>query len=108
MILSFKNLPTPATLNKYGLTPADWLSIVENQNYSCPICGVEFDGERRMNIDHYHVKGFKKMSPEKKRKYVRGVLCWTCNRLIVGRGVTIPRLRNATTYLEEFEKRKPQ
>jgi len=97
-------IPSTATLKKYGLTSHEWLFILANQDYKCAICKNSLE-DRRCNTDHYHVIGFKKMKPEEKKKYIRGILCWTCNKLIVGRGVTLNRLYFAVEYLEAFEKR---
>lgn len=94
-----------ATLKKYGLSKEDWIALAEGQGWKCAICGVE-PSTGRLCVDHQHgIKGWKKMKPEIKKTYVRGLLCWTCNRLIVGRGVTLKRLRSAVTYLENFETR---
>lgn len=42
------------------------------------------------------------MPPGERVKYVRGLLCWRCNATYLGRGITIERSRNVTTYLERF------
>jgi hypothetical protein len=96
-------LPTPVTLKKYGLTEQDWINMFVAQDGKCPIC--ENPLIYRTNIDHFHVKKWKMMPPEQRKLYVRGILCWTCNRLIVGRGVTLKRLKAATLYLETFEEK---
>lgn len=99
--------PRPQTLKKYGLEINDWKELLACQGYRCLICG-NTPSTGRFVTDHYHVQNYKKMSPEKKRLYIRGLLCWTCNRLIVGRGVTIMRLEKALIYLKKFEDRKPK
>jgi hypothetical protein len=96
-------LPTPTTLKKYGLSAEEYCQIYTEQGGLCPICQNPLD--KRTNIDHFHIKGWKRMPAEQKKKYVRGILCWTCNRLIVGRGVNLIRLRAATLYLERFEEK---
>jgi hypothetical protein len=96
-------LPTSITLKKYGLSEQEWIDIYNSQGGRCPICKNELI--KRTNIDHYHVKNWKKMPDSERKKYVRGILCWTCNHLIVGRGVNIQRLEAATIYLKDFEKR---
>lgn len=100
-------VPRIQTLKKYGLTQAEWVSILRSQDCKCAICGNSLE-DKRCNTDHFHVKGYKKMPPEKKKLYLRGILCWTCNRLIVGRGVTIQRLEKALAYMKSFEERKPK
>lgn len=98
-------LPLPKTLNKYGLTEQDWIMMYNDQGGRCAICSNSLEG-KRANIDHFHRQGWKHLSDEKRKQDVRGLLCWTCNHLIVGRGVTLPRLHKAIEYLEAFEKRK--
>jgi len=91
-------LPRPATLKKYGLTLEDWLELYRLQGGRCPVCGNELKG--RTNIDHFHVRQWNKKSAEERKKYVRGILCFFCNKYYLGRGVTIERLKNAVAYLE--------
>lgn len=50
--------------------------------------------------DHKHVKGWKAMPPEKRKLYVRGILCWFCNHSYLGRSMTLERARNVVKYLE--------
>lgn len=90
--------PSAVTLAKYGLSAAAWRRMYVAQNGQCAICGKE-PGTGRLCVDHQHVKGWKRMAPAERRKYVRGLLCWTCNLYLVGRGVTVQRLRQALAYL---------
>ncbi len=99
-----------ATLKKYGLTRDEWRAIWVEQGMKCPICEktpktqtpVEF------NIDHQHVRGWKKMSPEEKKKYVRGIVCGWCNRSYLAKGMTIKKAKLMSAYLEKHEKRKTE
>lgn len=95
------HLPSKATLRKYGLSLEEWLEIYRNQKGCCAICKQPF-GEKRINTDHVHVKGWKKMRPENRKKYVRGLLCFTCNRFLVMKGVTKEKLEAAAEYLWGF------
>lgn len=61
----------------YGLTMEMYEILLEQAGGGCEICGVK--PPARLCIDHIHIKGFKKMVPEEKRKYVRGILCFMCN-----------------------------
>lgn len=75
-------------LRKYGITPDDYLKLLEKQGHACAICGgVEKDS--RLYVDHCH-------STEK----IRGLLCSPCN-LAIGlfRDNTIT-MANALDYLE--------
>lgn len=103
--------PSKATLRKYGLTLSDWIILLEDSNLVCPICkrtfGQMYGGKRPLVpcIDHYHIRNFKNMKPEKKRQYVRGLLCLYCNRRRVGRGMDLKIARNIVKYLENYEAR---
>jgi len=57
----------------YGITLDEWKELSKN---GCEVCGRK-DG--RLCVDHIHVLGFKKMSAEDKRKYIRGAACFMCN-----------------------------
>lgn len=100
------NPPTKKTLAKYGLTEADWLAILKAQGGVCPVCKKTPNG--RFCVDHDHVKGWKKMPPEKRRLHVRGLLCWFCNHTYVGRAITIQKSKNVTEYLEAHTDRMIQ
>lgn len=60
-------------ITKYGLTIDE---VEERKKNGCEGCGIK---EGVLCIDHIHVLGFKTLSPEAKRKYVRGVACFLCN-----------------------------
>ena len=92
--------PTPATLKKYGLTIGEWMTMWHKHNGNCHVC---LKPSKRLNIEHEHVKGWKKMPPDERKKYVRGLACYICNNRILTKGVTLERLRNAVKYLEEYE-----
>ena len=101
-------IPTQKTLEKYGLTSADFMAMLEAQNFICPICGKTpnpsaKDGKIRFVVDHYHAKGWKKMPPEKRRLYVRGLLCWYDNRYFLSKGITREKAQAVNEYLKEFE-----
>lgn len=98
-------IPSPKTLAKYGLTEKDWLRLYRKQGGCCPICSRKMD--KTICIDHFHVKGWLKMPPERRKLYVRGLTDWYCNHYYLGKGITIERAKNVVNYLEEFEKRRP-
>ena len=75
-------------LKTYGLIFETWEEMSKN---GCWICGKK-DG--RICVDHIHVKGFKKMQPEEKLKYIRGALCFMCNTSLKGFEKTINGERN--------------
>ncbi len=96
--------PSAVTLKKYGLTADEWQLILDAQGGVCAIC-KKMPPSGRLNVDHEHVKGWKKMPPEQRKLYVRGLLCWTDNLYVLGRGVSIARLENALKYLKAHGKR---
>lgn len=57
----------------------------------------------RLNIDHFHVKNWKKKPPEERKKYVRGLLCYMCNLFYMARGMEIYKASNIIKYLKRFE-----
>jgi hypothetical protein len=93
--------PSAVTLRKYGLDIRAWLALVERQGGVCAICG-KLPKTGRLVIDHEHVRGWKKLPPEQRAWYVRGLLCWWDNAQTVGRGATAERLRSAARYLERY------
>ena len=98
--------PRKVTLEKYGLTLNNWKEILATQGYRCPVCGNVL--AKTSNIDHFHQRNWKKLPAEKRKMYVRGVLCFFCNKYYVGRSITVQKAKNVVTYLEQFEKRKPK
>ncbi len=94
--------PSSATLKKYGLELNDWKEIIRLQGYLCPICLRPLI---KPCVDHFHVRAWRKMKPEIRKRYVRGLTCVYCNRRLLAKGITLQRARNIVTYLERFEKR---
>lgn len=105
--LLYQPLPRPskATLNKYGMTYNEWLTIFWQQQGKCAVCEKEFKIGQRINVDHVHVRGWKQMTPERRKTYVRGLLCYTCNKFAVMRGMTPDKARNLWMYLRNYEVR---
>jgi hypothetical protein len=97
--------PKPETLKRYGLTADDWLAILERQGGVCAVCAKE-PSTGRLCVDHDHVKGWKKMPADRRKQYVRGLLCWFCNHAYVGRAITVEKSRRVTAYLEAYRSRQ--
>jgi len=91
-------MPTKPTLAKYGLSEHEFRLIWLRQGSVCPICS-KVPSTGRTNIDHFHIKGWKKLPPEQRKLYVRGVLCWFCNKQYLSRGITLEKARNIVKYL---------
>lgn len=98
--------PSKQTLSRYGLSMEEWQVYADEQKHACFICEKE-PKKGRLCIDHYHVKGWKKMPPERRKLYVRALLCFMCNTQVLGRCVTIEKLKRATMLLERFKERMP-
>lgn len=103
--------PSAATLKKYGLSEEEWMAILLRQGGVCAICKLAptpspKTGKTLLNVDHEHVKLWKKMPPEKRKLYVRALLCWQCNRFRMFRGATKEYAYNMYKMLEEYEERK--
>lgn len=62
----------------YGIKLVDWNRMFNDQGGVCWICKT-MPKNNVLCIDHIHVKGYKKMPPEEKIKYIRGLLCFQCN-----------------------------
>lgn len=74
---------------KYGLTPAEWDLLYDQQLGRCAICYTDFAGIK-VCVDHDHKTG-----------KVRGLLCVECNHGI-GKFKDNPViLRNAAQYLDD-------
>lgn len=59
-----------------------------------------------LHIEHEHVRGWKRMPPEQRKMYVRGLACYACNSVLLRKGNTPEKLRNAAKYLEAYERKK--
>ena len=81
---------------EYGLTEAQWDAIYEAQLRACAIC-QRLKPKKQLYTDHDH-----------KSLRVRGLLCFTCNHRLLGRGLENPVLHEmAAIYLRSmFDGRK--
>lgn len=68
-------------LKVYGITIEEWEEKLADQDGVCFICRT-FPKSGVLCTDHIHVSGFAKLPAEKKKKYVRGLLCFLCNTAI--------------------------
>jgi hypothetical protein len=96
-------IPIFKTLNRYGLTEYEWLSMLNAQGWACGCCGKK---KQLWNIDHHHVRGWNKMPRKERKKYVRGILCWRCNKIVVASRLTAEESARITTYLKKYEARR--
>ncbi len=102
------NIPAAQTLQRYGLGRGGWTALVVTDVWvdvwKCPICRKTPPSGRTV-IDHDHVRGWKKMPPEERKRYVRGVVCVTCNHFILTRYGSPDKFRRAAHYLEDYQVR---
>lgn len=90
----------------FGITEKEYQKIFKSQNGKCFIC--EFPPTvRRLAVDHIHVKGYAKLPTEEKKKYVRGLLCYTCNKgigfLLECKGNAKKNLNNVVGYFMTYK-----
>jgi hypothetical protein len=97
-----------ANVTKHGISIERFMKIMDDQDYSCAICGVYLasDDAPKRCIDHDHAHCASSFSCG---ECVRGILCTKCNR---GLGLfgddTIPcieTLMRALTYLIKHKER---
>lgn len=96
--------PSLATLKKYGLTLDEWRAILKRQAGVCAIC-KRTPKSGRLAIDHQHVKGWKKMKPVDRKKFVRGLCCFLCNGKCVSKWTTRERAAEVVRYFDAYEQR---
>lgn len=79
---------------KYAITPEQYLKTLVRQRGRCGVCEKPFT--RTPNIDHDH-----------RTERARGLLCFPCNKFVVGRHHDGKLLRAAADYLDsDFDMRK--
>lgn len=106
-------IPTKPTLRRYGLTLAEWLEHLADQDFSCAVCGrlpsvsPRYKG-RRFVTDHEHVRNWTKMPDDRRKLYVRGLVCYWCNKTYLGRGITLDIACGVVLYLERYLDRRPE
>lgn len=80
-------------LKRYGLTPEDYVELLQKQGGGCALCGSlhsQLSDKRRLSVDHDHGTG-----------RVRGLLCYICNTKVVVVAEKFPHLfAKAIKYLE--------
>ena len=96
--------PLPATLAKYGLSQLDYRMFYEAQGGVCAVC--KKPAKNTLYVDHEHVKGWKKLPPEKRKLYVRGLLCYFCNRYYLAKRMTVEKAHNIIEYMEAYALRQ--
>ena len=98
--------PKPKPLTRYGLPLEEWPAMLARQGGTCAVCR-KAPTTGRLCVDHEHVAGWKKMEPEQRKLYVRGLTCFFCNHYYLGRAITITKAENVVRMLREYEERRP-
>lgn len=99
---SLIRVPKLRTLKRYGLTMADWRALLKKQNGVCALC-LTVPKCKMLCVDHEHIRGFRKMKPVDRRKFVRGLLCAHCNHRLVNRYITLAVIKSIESYLQRYE-----
>ncbi len=94
--------PSAVTLKKYGLSVLDWYVLANGQDWVCAICR-KLPPSKRLHVDHFHARGFKRLSPNERVRCVRGLLCSNCNRRHLQRGMTADKARTIARYLDAYD-----
>lgn len=71
-------------IKRYGITVRDKELMLEKQKYCCACCEKPFGGKKAY-VDHEHCLGYSRLPPEEKRNYIRGLLCYICNKWLVAK-----------------------
>jgi len=103
--------PAAKTLATYGLTADEWIAMLKAQGWVCPICLQGNDrpktGKQALwNTDHEHVPRWVKKSPEERKRYVRGILCYYCNHRRVNSRMGSAEAQRIADYLRAYEERR--
>lgn len=76
---------------RYGITVEQYNGLLEAQNNCCALCERSTTTfKNRLNVDHNHASG-----------EIRSLLCWHCNRHIIGKQLDPEIFRKAADYLEK-------
>jgi len=94
--------PKPQSVARYNLTIQEWWAMLERQGGVCGVC-KRVPPSGKFCVDHRHVPGWKRMAPEGRRRWVRGICCRNCNGFYLAKGLTVEKALNAAAYLQRFE-----
>lgn len=81
----------------FGITPEQYDQLLEGQNHSCAVChrhASEF--KKRFAVDHAHTR-----SKYVEAGMIRGLLCFNCNHLMIGRNTDADLFEAAAAYLKQ-------
>jgi len=78
----------------YGITLAQKMEMIENQNNKCAICNIDLNSIKSAHVDHCHTTN-----------KVRGILCTKCNPGIGYFQDNLKLLKSAIKYLKKHQKK---
>jgi hypothetical protein len=87
----------------YGITLEEYDAIKEKQGGVCYICRRAKGISTPLQVDHKHVPGYSRMTPQQKRRYVRGLVCGRDNNRLGWFEANAPFV---LTYLEQWPARE--
>lgn len=80
----------------YGVTLEWFYTTLEEQDFSCAVCGIEkCTTGREFSVDHCHKTG-----------EVRGILCHSCNVALGHVGDSVERLTQLIAYLDRHKEER--
>jgi hypothetical protein len=97
-------MPAKQSLRRYNLSSDEFDALLACQGGVCAIC-KQVPSTGRWVVDHEHVRNWKRMKPDRRKQYIRGVLCWWCNYAYLARGMTAQKARRIAAYLEAYDSR---
>ena len=97
--------PSAATLRKYGLTRDDWIALLKAQGWRCPIC-LRHSPALKWVVDHHHVPMWSSLTPEQRKRHVRGILDSWCNHRRVHSEMGAAEAQRMADYFKAHETRR--
>jgi len=107
-LLKKLDLKNKTLYKTYGISLSTFNRMLEDQKGVCYICQT-LPKSKILCVDHIHILGYKKMPPEQRCKYVRGLLCYMCNTGLKGFEKTADGGRNRRSldgtyrYFQQFK-----
>lgn len=85
--------------SKYGITEETYFAMAKHGGGNCWICKRPPKPGKALNVDHQHLTKLEKKT--QKFGTVRGLLCFFCNKYLIGRrkGEHAYMFENAAAYL---------
>ncbi len=93
MVQTDEEKRTKYLMRAYGIDSEDYERLAARYNGGCWICDKKpKPGKRRLSVEHDHKTG-----------RVRGLACWSCNKLLAAARDNPDTMRAAAEYIESTE-----